>query len=271
MSHQVKSSHSLDVLPSYKNPPVNEVVCGLRFNPPEKLFIPHIGFLWKKFRDDYPIVKHAPTIASAKGEMLVDSVTGVPIPRVWFINESDDQLVQFQSNRFYFNWRRRERDYPRYSHVIKNFESVRSNVISFFDEFEFGELRPIEYELSYINHIPQGQGWNAIDDLSKIFSDYVWGKSENRFLPNPEKVSWNKEFLLPQEKGSLTVILKQGVKIDDKIPLLILELRTRGLCESMQQEGFREWFDLAREWIVRGFTDLTTPEIQKLWEREDNA
>ena len=67
------------------------------------------------------------------------------------------------------------------------------------------------------------------------------------------------------------MILKQGVKIDDKIPLLILELRTRGLCESMQQEGFREWFDLAREWIVRGFTDLTTPEIQELWEREDNA
>ena len=32
-------------LPSYKNPPVNEVVCGMRFQVPDKLRIPHIGFL----------------------------------------------------------------------------------------------------------------------------------------------------------------------------------------------------------------------------------
>jgi len=271
MSQQTESAHSSDVFPSYKNPPVNEVVCGVRFNTPGNLFIPHVGLLWEKFRADYPIVQHVPTLASAKGEIPVDSATGTPLPRVWFINKSDDQLIQFQSDRFYFNWRKRQRDYPRYSHVIKNFESVLNNVTIFFDEFELGELRPIEYELSYINQIPRGQGWDTIDDLPKIFSDYVWEKNKERFLPNPEKVSWKKEFLLPEKKGSLIVNLKQAIQIKEKIPLLILELRTRGIDESAKIEGVREWFDLAREWIVRGFTDLTTPEIQKLWEREDNA
>ena len=271
MARQSENSFSSDALPSYKNPPVNEVVCGLRFNPSDKLFIPHIGFLWEKLRADYPVIQHAVPLATAKGEIPIDWVTGIPLPRVWFINKSDDQLVQFQADRFYFNWRRRESDYPRYDHVISNFESVLKEVTIFFSEFELGELTPIEYELSYINHIPKGQGWNTIADLPKIFLDYTWKKPTKRFLPKPGKVAWNKEFQLPEEKGILNVSLKQGIRTEDKVPLLILELKTRGIDESAGKEGLREWFDLAHEWIVRGFTDLTTPEIHEIWEREENA
>ncbi len=271
MAKTVQKFYSSGVFPSYKNPPVNEVVCGMRFHTPDKLRIPHIGLLWEKFHTDYPIIQHAPPITSVKGEMLVDAATGMPLPRVWFINKSDDQLVQFQFDRFYFNWRRRQNDYPRYDHVIKNFESVMNNITIFFDEFEFGELTPIEYELSYINHISKGQGWNTVDDLPKIFSDYAWEKTKKRFLPKPEKVAWQKEFLLPEDKGHLIVSLKQAIRTEDKAPLLVLELKTRGINESAVKDRMREWFDLAHEWIVRGFTDLTTPEIQKIWEREKNA
>ena len=271
MTSKIKSSFSTGKLPSYKNPPVNEVVCGMRFDTPDRLLIPHIGFLWDKFRADYPIIKHAPPIASAKGEILVDNTIGMPLPRVWFINKSDDQLVQFQIDRFYFNWRRRQSDYPRYDHVIKNFESVLNTIGNFFSEFEFGELKPIEYELSYINHIPKGQGWNTIDDLPGIFSDFVWKQTKKRFLPNPVKVAWQKEFPLPEKKGHLIVNLKQATRTEDKVPLLVLELKTQGIGELTSKEAIREWFDLAHEWIVQGFTDLTTPEIQKIWERENNA
>ena len=231
----------------------------------------HIGLLWDKFRADYPIIQHAPPIASAKGEILVDPTIGMPLPRVWFISESDDQLVQFQIDRFYFNWRRRQSDYPRYEHVIKNFESVLNTIVKFFSEFELGEFKPIEYELSYINHIPKGQGWDTIDDLPKIFSDFVWTKPKERFLPNPEKVAWQAEFPFPEKKGHLIISLKQAIQKEDKLPLLVLELKTKGIAESTNKEAIFEWYDLAHEWIVRGFTDLTTPEIQKIWEREENA
>ena len=271
MTNAIESSFSTGTLPSYKNPPVNEVVCGLRFDTPDKLRIPHIGFLWDKFRADYPIIQHVPPIASAKGEIFVDQATSIPLPRVWFINKSDDQLVQFQVDRFYFNWRRRQSDYPRYDHVIKNFESVLNAIINFFAEFELGELKPIEYELSYINHIPKGQGWDTIDDLPRIFSDFVWTQTKERFLPNPEKVAWQTEFSLPEKKGHLIINLKQATRTEDKVILLVLELKTRGIGESANKEAIREWFDLAREWIVRGFNDLTTPEIHQIWEREENA
>ena len=66
----------------------------------------------------------------------------------------------------------------------------------------------------------------------------------------------------------MIVSFKQAIQKEDKVPLLVLELKTIGIDESARIKGVREWFDLAREWIVRGFTDSTTPEIQKIWGRE---
>jgi uncharacterized protein (TIGR04255 family) len=149
-------------LPSYKKPPINEVVCGIRFKTPGKFRIPHIGLLWNKFSANYPVIQHVPPIASSKGELILDKQVNVPLPRVWFINNEDDQLIQFQLDRFYFNWRRRERNYPRYSSVIKNFRMVFETIKEFFLEIDIGELKPVEYELTYINHIPKSEGWQPL-------------------------------------------------------------------------------------------------------------
>jgi len=268
MKQKIKKSFSLDALPSYKKPPVNEVVCGMRFNPLDKLYIPHVGLLWNKFRREYPNIQHAPPIASSKGELLIDQASGIPLHRIWFINESDDQLIQFQFDRFYFNWRRRKNDYPRYDHVISNFIKVLHSITDLFKEFGLGEIKPIEYELSYINHIPKGEGWNTIDDLPKIFTDFLWKQQEKRFLPNPENVFWKAEFPLPETKGYLVVDLKKAIRTEDKVPLFVLEMKARGNGKATSEKDMLEWFSIAHEWIVRGFTDLTTPEIQAIWERE---
>jgi len=267
MDKPVPSSSSTE-LPSYRKPPVNEVVCGIRFHSPDKLRIPHIGILWNKLRSKYPIIQHAPPIATVKGEILLDSETGLPLNRVWFINESDDQLVQFQFDRFYFNWRRRADEYPRYPHVIKNFEQIYNTILDLFSEFDLGNLNPVECELSYINHIVEGQEWNTIEDLSNIFVDFIWEKKINRFLPRPVKLSWLTEFPLEEQKGRLTVSLKQATRTTDKVHLFILELKALGIGESTSKEAIHEWFDVAHKWIVQGFTDLTTSKVHKLWERE---
>lgn len=267
--HSTGISQSSSVaLPSYKKPPVNEVVCGMRFQSPDKLRIPHIGLLWNKFRADYPNIQHAPPIVDAKGGIQIDRETGMPIPRVWFINESDDQLIQFQFDRFYFNWRRKQGEYPRYPHVIRNFESVLNTIDVFFREHSLGELSPVEYELNYINHIPKGEGWNTIEDIPKIFSDFIWGRKTSRFLPNPSGIAWKTEFPLQEKMGRLVVTLNQATRIEDKVPLFVLELKANGFDDSADKKAFRKWFDVAHEWIVRGFTDITTPEIHQIWERE---
>ena len=72
MTNKIEDTSFQSGLPSYKRPPVNEVVCGMRFQPPENLRIPHIGLLWNKFRANYPKLQHAPPLSTAKGELLVD-------------------------------------------------------------------------------------------------------------------------------------------------------------------------------------------------------
>ncbi len=258
----------LKKLPTFRNPPVNEVVCGMRFRPLDKLRIPHIGILWDKFRKDYPMLQHASPISSGKGEILVDKATGLPLPRVWFINSFDDQLIQFQTDRFYFNWRRKEREYPRYHSVINNFESVLNAIKYFINDNELGAFEPIEYELSYINHIPKGIGWNTIDDLPEIFSNFIWDKTKTHFLSKPEDVNWTLKFLFDDQKSQLTVGLKQAIRTEDRLPILIFELNTTGIT---QEDNIHNWFDLAHHWIVLGFTDLTTEKMHKIWEKEENA
>lgn len=258
-------------LPSFKKPPINEVVCGVRFFPPDNFRVPHIGLLWEKFRPYYPVIQHAPPLVSAKGEIAIDKTLGVPLPRIWFINKEDDQLIQFQIDRIYFNWRRRKNDYPRYSYVIKHFENLWDIVVNLFNEFNLGNFNPIECELTYVNHIPKGEGWNTIKDLSKIFNVFTWNHVTERFLQEPENVAWQTNFKLPENKGSLTISLKQAIRTEDQVPLFVLELTARGPAESNNKDTILKWFDLAHEWIVLSFVDLTTQEVQtKVWEREND-
>lgn len=263
-----KGSDLLSPLPSYKKPPVNEVVFGINYNTPEEFRIPHIGLFWEKIKNEYPIIQHNSPIASNTGELKIDVSTGVPIPRMWFINESDDTLVQFQIDRVYFNWRRRENEYPRYEPIKKEFARILKILIDYFHDAGLGEFDPIGFELSYINHIPKADAWNNEDDLSKLFKDFLWNKESHTFLLKPVRFSWNAAFSLPDNKGMMSAQIKHAMNIKDKSPVIALNIKVTGSNESYDKEAILKWFDLAREWIVKGFTDLTTPEAHKIWERE---
>lgn len=255
-------------LPIYKHPPVDEVVCGFRFEQLRELKVPHIGLLWERFRNQYPTTQHAVPIAT-DNSLPVDEATGIPLPRVWFLNKSDNELIQFQLDRLYYNWRHRGDDYPRYPSIIKQFEKAKGDLDAFAKQLELGIVKPIECELTYINHIPKGAGWEKIDDLPKIFKDFIWQKEKHSFLPNPTNIAWQVRFELPQGKGWLNAKFSQATRKADGVPSFILELTAKGLGEEKTNEAIRSWFDLAHEWIVRGFTELTEEEVQKtIWKRE---
>lgn len=257
------------ILPSYRHPPLIEVVCGIRFQPSPNFTLPYFGLLWNKFREKYPRIQHAAPLMVGVNQFLVDTVTGAPLPRVWFINSQDDQLIQFQLDHIYFNWRQRQDVYPRYRHVIHNFEEVFDTIKVFFEESTLGNFTPIECELTYLNHIIKRQDKETADELKRIFKDFSWDKSP-RFLSNPINVSWNLSFLLPGKKGNLMVSLHEGVRKEDNSPLFVLQLTAKGIGHSKDKQGIREWFDTAHEWIVRGFADLTTESIQiEEWGKEN--
>jgi len=267
-------------LPDYENPPVVEVVCSVQFEPLEKLRTPHIGLIWQRYRADYPNFEEKPEIAhhvelpeevaAPKRQFQVQMLQTPPVPRVFFVHRDDTRVIQLQQDRFIYNWRKRgpDDDYPRYAAVFGSFLENWDTFLDIVSTEGLGEPAVDQYEMTYVNHIWQGEGWNTVGDMARVFPDLSWRPLDTRFLPSPASMSYRTTFPLPQGKGRLHLAVSTGASPEDQRRLLSMELTARGFPGSTEKEAMRDWFALAHEWIVRGFADLTSDKIQNsCWRR----
>ena len=263
-------------LPDYDNPPVIEVVFGVQFNK-VPIKPPDTGILWERLgRKAYPECKEMPPlppvverfdVASSQTERLTfEELTHPPLPRLFFINASKNHLIQVQQDRLHQNWRRLKSDekYPRYATLYPKFVESWKLFSSFVNELNLGPLEPNQYELTYVNHIPRGQGWVNLSDVENVFRDFQC-KVRDRFLPEPENLAWRKIYRLPNDSGRLHASLRLAVSRESKDRIMILDLTARGFIPNKMDS----WFDTAHEWIVKGFADLTGPSIQNsIWKKK---
>jgi uncharacterized protein (TIGR04255 family) len=256
--------------PGYEKPPINEVVCGILFDPLQSFLTPHVGLLWRKFDDDYPycqdlapltpsieIIDESPEIRFALSDIP-------PLPRVWFINASGNEIIQIQRDRFLHNWRKMDSQdaYPRYKNIIQKFKNHLSSFESFLKEASLEQISPLQYELTYVNHILQGEGWDTYKDVGKVFPYFSGQVSQNQF-PEFEAINWRTTFPLPDRAGRLHVTIRNGIRQEDNRHLFVFELTARGIERDQSNEGMWRWFQLANEFIVNSFVELTDKEIQK--------
>ncbi len=263
-------------LPSYEQPPITEVACSVVFPSIEGLLSPHIGLLWQKFQPEYPLCDDVVPIASRIeffGNQSIEpqlSLSNIPpLPRVWFISQDETRIVQIQRDRFVHNWRKvtLESEYPRYDSLIETFQEHLANFYDFLAEAELGEVQPLQYELTYVNEIPQGKAWLTLEDIGKIFPDISWKKSSQRFLTCPQNISWATVFELPDQLGRLHTSVK-SVILNERLTLLF-ELTVRGIGSFTSRDTSQDWFNTAHEWIVYAFADLTDKETQaNVWKRK---
>jgi uncharacterized protein (TIGR04255 family) len=255
-------------LPEYDNPPVTEVVCGVLFKTLDGFQIPHFGLFWEYFKKEYPACQEVAPLMPLLEKFDVEAeevqFNEIPLPRVWFTHRDETGIIQLQRDRFLHNWKKSKLSdsYPRYHVVIDLFKRHLDTFEAFLKEQKIGRIDPLQYEMTYVNHIPQGDGWNQLSDLGRVFRDYHWD-SKKRFLPEFEHLNLRKSFRLPENKGRLHVSIRDARRRDDEKPILLFELTVRGFPVDQSREAMWGWFDVAREWIVRGFTDLTADEIQK--------
>jgi uncharacterized protein (TIGR04255 family) len=248
-------------LPSYEKPPVIEVVLGLTFETLSLVKLPHIGLFWDRIRSEFPRCEQAPTLGDINA--VIEPESAVPLPRVWFINRDDDNLIQLQKNKFLFNWRKRESSYPRYGPVSGQFFRYLAAFEQFLSDNDLGSVIPSECECTYINHIPKSIGWELPKDIGSVLPDVNWRQSDGRFLPNPDAVSWGAVFKMPAASGTLFAKLSSAIKLPDKAPIFTLELTAKGAALNKSEDDLREWYGTAREWIVRGFEDLVSEKVQR--------
>lgn len=262
---------------SYARPPVSEVVCSVLFDPIEALLTPHIGLLWHRFQPDYPfcddvtpIVANMEVFNNQDVESELEFSDIPPLPRVWFISSDGTKIVQFQRNMLVHNWRKVSADseYPRYGNLIEGFQEHLMKFSSFLKEADLGQVQSRQYELIYVNQISQGEAWETIEDIGKIFPDFKWQQSPSRFLPKPQNINWTTTFDLPEEFGRLHTSIK--TVLVNNHPTILFQLTVRGIGSYNSVDSMQGWFDVAHEWIVQAFNDLTDEKIQiDIWKRRE--
>jgi len=267
-------------LPKYDRPPVVEVACSVQFEELSRFQTPYAGFLWQEYRKEYPRFEEKPplphmieTFPEPTQPRFTAAFSELPPPRrIFFLQADGTNLIQIQPDRFVHNWRkmRNEDDYPSYDKVRAIFLRQWSRFVEFAQTHGLGKVQADQYELTYVNHLVRGEAWETLADVAQLFRDISWADGE-RFLPAPEDMLLRRSFGLPQKAGRLHVSVRKAARSADRKELLMLELTARGFPAEGpggKQEAMQGWFDLAHEWIVKGFEDLTTNEAQEgLWRK----
>jgi uncharacterized protein (TIGR04255 family) len=266
-------------LPDFENPPVVETVLSVQFEQLSSFGLVHYGLIWDYFKEAYPKHEHRPPldpVIERFPEPLLSAerprfeIQDEPLlPRLWLLNAQQTEIIQIQKDRFIKNWRKTRGDavYPHYEpHIRPGFQRD-------FDKFRgfiLGEgLEPAivnQCEISYVNHIVSGDGWTTFSDAKLVF---------NLCCPNfggarpgePEDWRFRARYRIPGVDGSpvgrLHVEINPAYHVPDNRPMFVMTLTARGHIGNQL-----DFFDIGRDWIVRSFESVTTPQMHEVWGRK---
>ena len=236
-------------LPEFTKPPITEVVSSITFNKLSSFLSPHVGQLWERYRSDFPDCRDLPPLAvviespDPAGLRSFEYSDVPPLPRSWFISRDQTNLIQFQQDRFLFNWKRVRDDsvYPRYSTVKSKFDDLFQEFLGFLSETNTGSVDPIQYELTYVNHILFEDGLQTNADIGEVFKDFCWDSSSERFLSPPEVLDWRSKISVPELPGRLHYSMRSATRNIDKKNLVVFELIVRGMANDKTDESKDKW------------------------------
>jgi uncharacterized protein (TIGR04255 family) len=262
------------VLPDFENPPVVETVLSAQFEKLEAMRSVHFGLFWERVREQFPDTQDQPPLDPVF-EQTGPQLAGVPriqflpqgVPlsqRLWLINRPGTEMIQIQNDRFIKNWRKAgEGDkYPHYEPVIKPaFKRDFAMFERFLEDEGIGRPRINQCEVTYVNHIVSGEGWNKWSEVDKIFT--FWMQSPGRHPAVEDFAVRSRYPILDQNSdliGRLHLDVFPALRSSDGAPMYVMNLTARG----KYSEGI-DFFDIGRRWIVKCFKNLTTKNMHEVW------
>jgi uncharacterized protein (TIGR04255 family) len=265
-------------LPDYERHPLDETVIGVQFEPLPKFSVQHIFQYWSRIRDKYPrieeqsILLHAiekPTLEPIKNPaqvVLAGPTAPVPVSRFMFLDPTGNELVQVQTDRFMRNWRllNGTEIYPRFNNLFAAFWREWEDFQVFLSEEKIDGPKVDQCEITYVNFIEISQIEGGLSGMENVFSAILKPK-QGGFLPPPSAMKWESSYPLPVGQGRLHVAAMPNFRNRDFKLVVNFTLSARGSPEDASRDKLKIWFELAHEWIVRGFDDLTTAKMHKLW------
>jgi len=161
-----------DPLEHLDDAPIEEVACGIGFNPIAALDPLVVGSYWRERATDFPGHELRTPIRDAAA--MMDLIGAVPPIRAMLVSRDDQFVIQLQPDRFFLNWRRRNEGYPRFNKRDEK-QGVLGRAMREYDLFSafcartFGDAPvPKSIELAKIDVIREGVYWNDLDQVAEI-------------------------------------------------------------------------------------------------------
>jgi uncharacterized protein (TIGR04255 family) len=264
--------------PDYEGPPVVEVILGVQFDRLPTLKNAHLGAFWKSLGQEWPTVSDAPPLLpqferfaeSAKWSKAVArvTITSDQASRVRIKNRQADQMIQVQNGRLHFNWLGEGGGkYPHYANVREGFTRALRQFMEFLRGEDLGAFKPNQWEVTYLNHIPQGTVWTKPQDWD--FFRPLAGLPTVDGTVQGESFEGEWHFVIPEQRGRLHVNWQHAAKSEPEAKeLIVLNLTARGPLESVEPDAVNaivEGLNLGRDTIVRSFENLMSDEANKYW------
>lgn len=145
-----------------------------------------------------------------------------------------------------------------------------NTLIAFITDEHLGQFQPVQCEMTYVNHLPVDEGWTARKDLPNVIVPWS-GSTTGTYLPDVEdaRLAWQYRFDEGGKPlGRLYVEVQSAIRAKDRLQLYILQLIGRGAPMGLGVDGVVAFTDRAHEWIVNGFTAITTERMHTIWERQ---
>lgn len=272
---------SSNPLPKFDRPPVSEVVMSVQFDPLTTLAPIHLGRWWTgERRERYPITEERPPLEPAIEEFNVPAPVpafnfriagGLPTPAIWFLTEDRTELLQIQRDRFTRNWAKRsgEEEYPSYDELWPAFERDFTEFSQYLEEEKIGSPSLLQCEITYVNPIRADLNWKKHGELDKVLAPWS-GQTTEGFLPDPDDIQVSLRYTIPapdgEPAGRLYVKVEPAMS-PDSTPTVLMTLSARGRPFEQGLQGTKAFLDRGHEWIVWGFTTLTTKSMHEQWGR----
>lgn len=266
-----------DSLPAFKSPPVSEVALAVLFEPLAGLRALDVAELRDRWRDRLPRVEeHLPLPPVPGIEMpgiQFEFGTGPPLPRWWFLSSDERHLVQVQRDRLVRNWRRRaEGDpYPHFMELRPLFVADLDAFVEFLSDVELRhELSGLSAEVTYVNPVPVADGVSWGEALTQVLEPWS-GAHSNTFLPSPDAFEVSLRYPISDggpTRGALTITARP-VTTGTTERVILLQLTARIELVGAGLDAVPAALDLGHDWVVRGFTSVTSSRQHREWGRSD--
>lgn len=263
---------------NFARPPIEEIVLSVLFQPLDGFLAPHLGEIWRELKKEgfVNIAEQPPVISTMENFSKIGGepelhIGNVPnLARIWFIHKDDNQIIQVQRDRFTFNWRKTEaeQNYPGFSAILEKFAGFYNRFGETIQNMEVGALTPLQYELTYIDQLMRGEGWNNFEDMGKIYNLFMDAQPSDSFWSGAESMVLRASFPIEDLHSRLYLTIGNRVRVSDQRQTLQTDFTMRGFPLNAER-AMRAWFKWAHDRICEKFVRMFTEGIQtQIWERK---